>query len=176
MDVEKKIVLGILKKERLSSGLLMIGNNGKLRFEILKPQTNLSILDGKNAWLIENPDEKELPVRVIKSSGDNYKKSQSILMLAFGKGDIDEFFDLDSKSLENNIGSYVFTSKEKSFEVKKLQIFIDTKALVIQAIHYWDNLNNKTELSFKNTEFLNKMSENNFKYTAPKNAEITILK
>ncbi len=173
MDVEKLVTLGVLKKQKKSSGKLHLGENSQIRFEIDKPQKSLNIINEKTAWMIEIPDTPAQKVRVIQATGSAHKKAQSILKIAFGKEDINKFFALESKKLDKDIANYSFINTDKSLEIKKLQIFIHLKNLQIEQISYWDNLNNQTDLFFSNIEFSNNLKNELFEYKAPKDAQIT---
>jgi outer membrane lipoprotein-sorting protein len=180
MKVKRTLLLSVLKKTREYSGVLTLKKPGMLRLELEGQQKSLIVMDGKTIWVVEYPEtEAEGGPKVLISNKSNQLKSQALLSFLLGKGKILTHFKVIERikpTLSNpSEVTYLLLPNENENEIRNLSITIDEQKNLITSISFWDSLNNESRLSFSDTEFSQKIDPTAFKFTVPKNAEVTRL-
>jgi outer membrane lipoprotein-sorting protein len=176
MDVKKSQILSLLERTDVSEGRFYLSGKEKLRLEFDKPVKTVTVLNGKEFWVIEYPPKDvEDKIRVLKSTLGEKSQSQVLVTALLGRGRIHDHFKLDSKKKKD--GNIIFKLKALGSmdEVKNLELTVNEESRLITEVSYEDELENKTRLEFTNVEFDGSVPEKLFTYAIPKGAEVNNL-
>jgi outer membrane lipoprotein carrier protein len=174
--VERKSLQSMLGRTKTSEGKMSLSQSGKFWWKIEKPQNTLLVFDGSFAWNEEKVSE-DLGggIKVAKSKHFKASPAYKVLQVLMGKGSLTELFTPLKTSREADYVELQLTPKKKDWNISVLHIKINEKDLNLKSISYFDDLENKTELTFSSPEYHKKEDQKKFNYTPPKNAEITEL-
>lgn len=174
MDVVKITRLKLLGKERTSEGQILVKKTGRLRWDTSKPNKALVLLDGKTIWLVDYPIDPEDKITVLKAANPKKSQPQTVVAFLLGRGHISKNYSVEGKpKLENGVASYKLKSKRSETQLKNLFIRISENDKTITHMIFEDNLDNETELNFKNIEFNLPVEDKQFVFKPPKNADVT---
>jgi outer membrane lipoprotein carrier protein len=178
MDVTKTITLKLLQKEKHSQGNIKIKHGGKLRWETTEPDHTLVVVNPKAVWLVDYPADEDQKVSIIKASHPKKSQPQAIVAFLLGEGRISDSFSVIHE-IDEAAASGIVKIELKPTDVEGqfhwLRLIVDKKNKNIQKVLFEDIVGNITELDFKNIEFNFPVDEKIFKFTPPKNAEVTII-
>lgn len=176
ISISKELRLKALEKTKADQGKLYLANKGRFRLELNGPPKSIAILNSKKGWLVDYPDPDfggKLQVLVSKSS--KLQKSQDMIRLIMGEGDLKKYFFQKSKKLEGKNAIYFFKAATKDFDFTDLEIHINIVKKEISSIVYFDQLENKTSYIFEKTNFDASIDDSLFDYQIPKDAEVTVI-
>lgn len=167
--VTKTVEQEMLGEKKVSKGEFYF-SKGKMRLEIVEPESSTLVYDGKIIWVESRFDENTIEVSKIQSR--ELKKTDSLLAALFDKKNILKTFkSLDMKE-NNGIKTFAFEPKDKKkTEVQHLELAIEDKNLL--RVTYKDNIENTVTLEFKNFKE-GSISKNKFSYKPPKGANISV--
>ncbi|OFZ19361.1 MAG: hypothetical protein A2Z20_01880 [Bdellovibrionales bacterium RBG_16_40_8] len=176
IKVSKIVTLALLDEKKESEGMLFF-SKGKMRLSIEKPEEYLIIMGKNEIWVI-TPTAKELGGRtqVMKiRSPELSKQAKSPLAALLGRPEAWDNLKLNSESATN--GSVKFNLEPKvgaDFgDIVSVNLEISQTEKTLLNLSYKDELDNETEYKFKSTNFKAKITEDFFKYSPPKDADIT---
>jgi chaperone LolA len=178
MAVNKTDKLSALEQTKSSEGSLQM-KKGLLRMDLTSSESDkeksLVVVDGKNLWLVSPPvkDAKNSKTQVAKTKLANKKAKSHLLLQILTDGGVFRFFQVD-KSVEQDDMVVYFLKPEKSMqEIQKAQVLVDKTKQVIAQFKYWDAMENETIYQFTNVEFDKSIKDSVFKYTPPKDAQVS---
>ncbi len=172
MVVDKNVTMSLLGEKKSSSGTLYLSSN-KMRYQISKPEQHLIVMNDDSIW-IENRLPKKLGGKIqvthlkSKSSQDQVK---GFLTAFFGNKNIKD--DMDFTPVNDDTFKIQFKKKNKMTDIKSAKIAIDKKKETIKFLEYTNKLNNVTRHTFSEVNFKKDKKTSKFKYSPPKNAEVT---
>lgn len=175
--IKKTVVQEAMGTETIGEGQFYF-SKGKLRMDLVTPEKTILVYDGLTVWFesrIESADGKGETVQVTKMKTNKLKRTDSLMATLFEEKDISKTFKfVGSKPVKvDKDGVKVFDFKpikKDSTEVQFLQIGI--KGGNIEHITYRDQVENVVKFEFTNM-IKGAIVAEKFKYTPPKNAEIT---
>jgi outer membrane lipoprotein carrier protein len=175
MDLTKVIKQDLLKQERRTSGHLLV-SKGRLRMTIDPPEQSLMVVDKRNIWIVNYPapEFKDAALQVIKASAETKKgRSQSLIGL-LARGNLLKYFSVVNVRSEAN-GDKVFFLQPlaHSVEFTRAQVTLSPEEN-LKALHFWDEIGNETDYEFSKIVVGAKVSDKDFKYTPPANADVTV--
>jgi outer membrane lipoprotein carrier protein len=171
----KTVKLEMLERTKTYKGEIFIGGQGRFRMETVTPQKSLVIVDQKGVWVVDYPSDPEFDntIRVLRSTSVKNLKSQALVSFLLGSGSLLKHYKIRQTSISGDVATFRMEPKSKDVEIKKMTIAINKKDKEILSITYWDNLDNEVKLAFSEQKFDVNIPNNKFKYTPPKNAEVT---
>lgn len=174
MDVERINVYPNLGKESKSKGKMHF-SKGKLRIDITEPNPSHLVIGNKVIWYSEKSDFEENKWVVVKVAKEKAKSTQAFFNLLFGDTGVTKKLELIGNNKVKDFESYILKPKNSAEfpGVTKLAIIFNQKTKEIMFLKYWDNLENETSYELTNIEKKNKSDKSLFKYTPPKNSDVT---
>lgn len=155
-------------RAEIEEGKLLIGKNGKMRWEYSAPKGKLAISDGRTVWLyvadekrayrLKVPPQKYLPVPVRLLLGKTLPSK--------------EFFCADATS-ESGTVTIELGFKEKNVGCRRLKVAVSEKDKSIAGISYVDEFDNRVEFSFSGGKKGGKVNPAVFSFTPPPGTRIT---
>jgi outer membrane lipoprotein carrier protein len=176
ISVQKILKLKLLNREKISKGKIELLPPGRLRLELVDEQKTIFLIDGKRVWLIEFADQTDKnPVGISSSKNPKQIQSQALAGFLLGKGELLKKFTLDSYVEETGNFTAQLTErgalKSAPSSTVKVQGSIASKQL--SKVEITDEIENVTSYELSETQFNQKLPASRFKYTPPKNAEVT---
>lgn len=173
--LEKEITLGMLGSTKKSEGEIWL-NDGQMRLEIHKPEISKIIADKKYLWIESTPPEEfeGSKIQVLRASlKSKQARSQGLIQL-LTQGGVLKYFRVSGIQKGKGQTTFFLQPDKQSVEFKRAQIVVSSKGLKIEKLKYWDQLDNETTYTFKNTEFNKKIDKDKFAYKPPKDAELIV--
>jgi outer membrane lipoprotein carrier protein len=150
--------------------------SGLFRWENQEPEKTLLVYDGTTIWNEQSPPvEFPGPVQVAKAKLDKKNKAQILVSSLLGSGSLFENFKILKESKEGNEWTYQLAPKTADVNMKDLQLKINKSDKEVSEISYSDDVGNQTSMKFSKIEFMKQKDKNLFKYTPPKDAQVTNL-
>lgn len=175
MDVKKQVRSEVLGKETDYTGVIYLSKN-KFRWNTTKPERSEVIFDGETIWSIQfPPEELPGPVQVAKSKLSKNSKRQIFISTLFAENGIDKNFKISKQEKNGDLVQFYLLPLSKELGVQALNVTANVKSKKITALFFEDDLGNKTQLNFENIEFFTKPAKEIFKYSPPKDAQVTNL-
>jgi outer membrane lipoprotein-sorting protein len=176
MAVDKS-VKGMLGDIRNAKGQLTL-SKGRLRMELSSEGTDdksMLVVNKKTFWAVTFPSHefKEAKIQVVTGSTATKKgRSQSILGL-LTQGGFLKFFEVTGVQKEADGDLLYFLQPEKQAgEFKRAQLKISSDGKEIHELHYWDELDNETKMTFKAIKFGKKLEDAMFSYAPPSDSDV----
>jgi outer membrane lipoprotein-sorting protein len=186
MDMQKT-TSGELIPEKKSTGTILI-SKGRMRMEIAPPNQALIVINKKEIWIANSPpaEFKDAAVQVAKLKADSKSaQSQNFLGLLMGGG-FSKYFKI--VSVQAQVGEsqaeqasmkaelkFFLSPLKSSFDVTRAELLLSQDQKSVKELIYWDERNNETHFEFSHVTFGPKVSDEKFKYTPPKNAEVSVM-
>ncbi len=140
-----------------SQGRMALKRPGLFRWETVRPNQQLIIADGKTIWIYDKDLEQ------ITKQKQNSLANTPGLLLSDSVSHLLTRFSIEA----TNNNTFKLTPRSKEALFQSVQLVFDHK-LLKQMILY-DNLGQITQISFSNTQANRTLSENLFRFRAPKN-------
>ncbi|MDC0980094.1 outer-membrane lipoprotein carrier protein LolA [Bdellovibrionales bacterium] len=171
MSLRKRVYLALMEDEKTVEGQALL-SKGRLRLELKRPDHSLLVISPETLW-IESRFNGDIQVSKVSMSGKNRRKG--LIGIFFDQESIWDGYRLVGVKTKKNSVEYVLkpTKKNRRPEAKKIKISIDRKAGVVDALTYWDDLDNRTAFLFKDVKFDIKPTADKFKYVPPKGVDVT---
>lgn len=172
----KQEVSNILDQTTTSEGKIWL-SKGKMKIRFDKPEQVDVVFDGQWLWQAQKaPEDFGGQWQVIKMKTNDLKKSNAGVALIFDKGSVEAKFKVLEVKQKNNEISYWLQPKDlKNSALKKILVVIDKNSKKVTHLKLEDQAETVTKLNFSETTFGAEVSDNMFKYTPPKGAEVTTL-
>ena len=173
-QVQKTVILKVLQRKTVHTGRLRMKKPGKLRMDFESPAKSILLINADGTWHTQYPDTPEFDnkIRVVKTKAKS--TLQAVLFSILEDGEIIKYFNLLKASLskagKNSSHTFKLTSKE-GIDIHQLEIEIDA-LFFITRVTYWDQLENKTVLEFRQFSINQDINNNVFQFKKPPKAEI----
>jgi outer membrane lipoprotein-sorting protein len=177
MDVERKLVMGLLGKEKNAKGSIVL-SKGKMRMELATPEKSIVVIDGKNLWVADYPpaEFKNAAVQVLKGQVNAKKAAnQSFVGLLTRGGLLKEFMVTGSSRDDKKRITFFLSPKKENGDFKRAQIVLAEDNKTIEELRYWDDRDNATTMTFSNVKFNAPVSVKTFEFKPPENSDITTI-
>lgn len=178
MDVNKTDKLAALEQTKNAEGTLQM-KKGMFRLELessdAQKEKSMVIVDGKNLWYVTPPlkDVKNSKTQVAKTVLVDKKTKPNAFLRILTEGGVFRFFDVSKSVEQDDMVIYFLSPNKQNKELQKAQILVNKEKQVIAQMKYWDAMENETIYQFTNIEFDKKIKDETFKYTPPKDAQIS---
>ena len=172
MDVERENTYSLLEKKETAKGKMYF-SKGKLRLNMEEPKPSHLVIGDKVIWFAEKYENEWVVVKVAK---DKAKQAQAFFNLLFGDVGVTKKLDLIGNNVVKDFESYILKPKKSSDfpGISKLAIIFHQDTKEILMLQYWDDLENKTSYELTNVVKKDKSDKSLFKYTPPKNSDVTV--
>jgi outer membrane lipoprotein carrier protein len=177
MDVERKLVIGLLGKEKNAKGTLTLAK-GKMRLELAQPEKSIVVVNGQSLWVADYPpaEFKNAAVQVLKGTISSKKgASQSFASLLTRGALLKEFSVTGTQQDEQKRTIFFLQPKNQTSEFKRAQLVASADGKTISELRYWDERDNATTMIFTNVEFDKPVAPKTFDFTPPENADVTTI-
>ncbi|MCH2533167.1 MAG: outer membrane lipoprotein carrier protein LolA [Bdellovibrionales bacterium] len=175
MDVERENTYSLLDKTETSKGKMYF-SKGQLRLNMHDPKPSHLVIGEDVIWFAEKSDFEKDKWVVVKVAKDKAKRAQAFFNLLFGNTGVTKKLELIGNNKVKDFESYILKPKNASEfpGVTKLAIIFHQKTKEVMFLQYWDDLENKTSYELTNIERKEKSDKSLFKYTPPKNSDVTV--
>jgi len=176
MSVRKVLTLKLLDQKKEYQGRMILKRPGRLLLEFAKPERSVAAINPKSFVLIQYPvDDFDSTVRVTRSQDMKRIQSQHMMAVLMGRGSILKEFRVERETKGKGFVEYGLRPKKKNHDVRELGVRIARLEgqVVIEALSFVDQLENKTELFFEKIEFNVEVQNKVFQPEIPKGAEVT---
>lgn len=175
MDITKKVKSELLGTEKTQNGKMYFSKE-KFRITFFEPKKEMVVYDGKTLWTEQaiGSDAKE-KFQIGRLQITTKNKSQILISALFDNKFFAKNFQRTSTAKRGAILIYTYKALSPDLNISNLSIEVNESEKSIVKISYEDDLNNLTELLFSNVLFMIEKQPSLFKYTPPKNAEVTNL-
>ena len=172
--IEKTVDMPTLNEKKVSPGRLFF-LKGLFRLEMGDEENTTVVLDGETLWVATHaPEEFGGKWQVMRSAATNLKKANSLLAMLFGDDRLLDQMNLIRVQKKDGLQIYQLTPKKAAgLEIKDLEIAFKGQSELLQSVRYGDDLGNQTTYIFKSSDLKSSIKRDKFKYTPPKNAEVT---
>ncbi len=177
MDIERKLVIGLLGKEKNAKGSLLL-SKGKMRMELATPEKSVVVIDGKTLWVADYPpaEFKNAAVQVLKGKITSKKAANQSFVSVLSRGGLLKEFQVTGSMRDDKQRTVLFlTPKKESAEFTRAQLVLAEDNATIAELRYWDDRDNATTMTFSNVKFDVPVSKKTFEFTPPENADITLI-
>jgi outer membrane lipoprotein-sorting protein len=177
MDIDRKLVIGLLGKEKNAKGTLIL-SKGKMRMELATPEKSIVVIDGKTLWVADYPaaEFKNAAVQVLKGKIDSKKAANQTFVGALSRGGLPKEFQATGSMRDEKQRTVLFlTPRKQNGEFKRAQLVLAEDNMTIAELRYWDDRDNATTMTFSNVKFDVPVSKKTFEFAPPENADITTI-
>lgn len=174
MDVEKKLILGLLNEKRDSKGRLFV-SMGRMRMELEGSEKTLLIVNLKKLWAVTYPpaEFKDAALQVITGAVDSKKGQTHAMIGLLAQGGLLKFFQpTGMQKKETGEALYFLQPVKAQTDFKRMQLTLSKDGKSIAELRYWDERDNESHFSFSNVEFGKKLDDKLFIFTPPANADV----
>ncbi len=145
---------------QVTQGEMTLERPGKFRWQINKPDKQLLISDGKQLWVYDQ-DLEQVIIQPV-----NQRLDETPALLLAGKVEsIQQFF-----TVSRDGQWYELKARDKEGLVNKVLLLFENNT--IKEMQIFDNLGQRTHITFSNIKTNLKLPENYFKFTPPKGVEV----
>jgi outer membrane lipoprotein carrier protein len=174
-ELKKSVKLSLLKKETVSEGTISLKKGGYLRLDLEKPQKQILLVTPKDVWSVDYPVEGlDDKIRAAHLKRQRNKKADVFIFSLLGEEKLLRQFERRSQSARNGITTYELFPKSDLEDISKVAVSINKEYEIVE-IRWWDALENETAFGMKELKFGTKLPNSTFKFTPPKDAEVTEL-
>lgn len=147
-------------------GTMALKRPGKFRWEILKPNKQLILADGKNLWIYDVDLEQATKKKI------NYAETSSPAMLLSGSREVlEKVFLVEKLSSPNSLEiTFKLTPKSQNAMYNAVFLYFNSGKLVKMKI--LDNLDQSSTLQFKNTEVNTALPISLFEFQLPRGVDL----
>lgn len=145
---------------QITEGEMMLQRPGKFRWEITKPDQQELISNGETLWIYD----KDLEQVIIQRLSQRLDETPALL-LAGKVESIQQFFNVSQTG-----NWYELKAKDTEGLVDKVRLQFDKNA--IKEMQIFDNLGQRTDISFTQIKTNPKFSANYFTFTPPKGVDV----
>ena len=155
-------------KDAATKGSMALERPGKFRWEILNPNKQLIVINGKNLWVYD------IDLAQVTKRKVNYKNPGNPAMLLSGSTKaLKEIFKITK--LKKPTEGVVFELRPKKEDTtgsnyKWIRICFVVRGL--KSMRILDNFDQQTEIQFSNVVFNSKISQDKFKFVVPKKVDV----
>lgn len=176
MNVVKKIRIELLDREKKSEGAIKIKTGGLFKWEVERPERSMILLTPNAVWVVDYPIDDQDKLSVLKTKKPKKNQSPAVVAFLVGQGSLLKNFKImGTKKIGDDVDMFQLLARKKEEAVQKLNLFLNHKEMQIDKISFLDSLGNQTTLEFKNINFLAVFDDSEFKFTPPKNADVSII-
>jgi outer membrane lipoprotein carrier protein len=147
-----------------SSGSLVIKKPGKFHWEYQKPNAQTIVSDGTRIWLYD-PELDQVTIRRAELSING-----TPAVLLSGQGSWRDSFEVEHVEQRDQMWVINLVPKKADTDFKRVQMALKNDQLM--AMSLTDKLGQSTVLDFKQFKRNAAVSESQFKFTPPKNADV----
>jgi len=144
-----------------SVGTMALLKPNQFRWEILKPNQQLIIADGKKLWVYDI-DLEQVTVEPIEKAF-----AGTPMMFLSGSSDVLKNYDIQAS--QNKYTLIPHNKNHPDTQFQKIEIFFENNQLI--AMHLFDTLEQGTELLFENIRIKLKPSKQLFKFKTPEGVD-----
>jgi len=163
----QKSYLKIMGQTQEAQGEVLIQKPGMMKWDYAAPDRQILISNQEALWLYL-PEEKQATRMKID---DVYSSNTPALFLA-GKGRLTEAFNVGQVLDKGATLQLVLFPKDAAHNVDHLDLIVDKKNYQILGSSVYDKLGNKTEMHFSEIEINPEISEDAFRFQAPRGVEV----
>lgn len=150
---------------QITQGEMTLQRPGKFRWQINKPDQQLLISDGKQLWIYDK-DLEQVIVQPV-----NQRLDETPALLLAGKVEsIQQFFNVTQFSSTKPGQWYELKSLDQEGLVDKVILNFDNNT--IQSMQIFDNLGQRTHITFSQIKTNPKLPSNYFTFTPPQGVEV----
>lgn len=175
--VKRSIYSALLEEKKSNKGDLLL-SYGKMKLTLGEPDPSLVVMTKDIIW-ISSPKPKEFGgnfqvIKILSSTISKQDKSPIAFLLGQASA-LDRFKFKKEVAHDETLEIELVPKKDFiNSEVVTMKLFLNLKLKLIDKIIFSDDLENETTYEFEDTEFDKKIAEDEFNYTPPKGAEVTI--
>lgn len=139
---------------------------GKFRWEILKPNKQLILADGKNLWIYDADLEQ-----VTKKKIDYAENSSPAMLLSGSREALEEVFLVEKVAVSNS-SEAVFKLTPKSPNAMYSAVFLYFNSDKLVRMKILDNLGQTSTLQFKNAAINTVLPSSLFQFKVPRGVDL----
>lgn len=145
----------------LLSGKIVLMRPGQFRWEVIAPEKQLIVSDGKAVWIYD----EDLQQVLIQPVNKRLDETPALLLTGEAKS-LQQFFDIQQK----NKNTYELISRDEEGMLKKVELIFKDDA--IASMRIWDGLGQQTYITFKNVVINPRISTDIFTFTPPPGVDV----
>jgi outer membrane lipoprotein carrier protein len=149
---------------QITKGEMTLQRPGKFRWQIEEPENQILVSDGKTLWIYDVDLEQVIVQRLSQRLDET-----PALLLAGKVESIQEFFTVTQLNQKGGTW-YELKSRDQEGLVSKVILNFDNN--VIKEMQIFDNLGQRTDISFTNIKSNIRLSDTYFTFTPPKGVEV----
>lgn len=143
------------------TGKIILQRPGKFRWEVLPPEKQLIISDGKVVWIYD----EDLAQVLIQSVNQRLDETPALLLTGKAKS-LNQFFDIQEK----NPNVYELISRDSEGMLRKVELIF--KGDTITQMRLWDGLDQQTVISFENVIVNPRINTDIFTFVPPPGTDV----
>ena len=159
--------LKILGQSQKAEGSVSIQKPGKMKWDYKAPDRQVLVSNNQGLWLYL-PDEKQ----VTKMKPQSIYSSNTPALFLAGRGKLTESFTIGKVTEKNERYVVELIPRDKAQNLSKMVLLADKKNYQIVGSQVYDNLGNKTEMMFSNTQTNPRLESKLFQFKVPKGVEL----
>ena len=163
-DFTQEVLDTNLKQVKQSKGTLTIKRPGRFRWDYLKPNPEIIVADGKRLWLYD----VDLQQVTVKPLNDTLAASPAVLLS--GSNDVEKSFSVEDQGEKDGLAWVDLKPKVKDTDFEDVKLAF--KGEDVSVMELKDNLGNTTRISFDRVQRNLDISDEAFKFTPPKGADV----
>lgn len=150
---------------QITAGEMTLERPGKFRWQINKPDQQLLISDGKKLWIYD----KDLEQVIVQPVNERLDETPALLLA--GKVDsIQQFFTVAKVTDKQGMDWYELKAKDQEGLVSKVMLHFENNT--IKEMQIFDNLGQRTDISFSNIKTNIRLADDYFTFVPPKGVEV----
>ena len=158
--------------ERKYTGKIFL-SSGLVKIENLEPDKSTMIFDGKALWNIQPASEDfPGPPQVSRSKVEKTNKAQLFFVNLLSKDPLSKSFKILTEKKDGDFTAYELEPLDKSLNIKKVTLKIQTKKKEIAELTYEDDIENSTQMNFSDVALKKNRPSKLFQYTPPKDVQV----
>ena len=173
MAVEKVVKSDLLGKETKYLGKIHMAE-GLFRWKNQMPEESLLIFDGSTIWNVQYPTaEFPGPLQVTKAKVSKKNRSQLLVGSLFGKEPLSKQIKIIKQSPLGHDTLFEAKPLAQDLSITAMTLIVDSEKKTLKTLSYLDDVGNLTTLNFSQIQFKTKKYKSLFKYSPPKDAQVT---
>jgi outer membrane lipoprotein carrier protein len=156
---------GLLGREIVERGVVMVKRPGRMRWEYKDPETKLFVSDGKTFYFYVPADRQ-----VVVSEQDE-KRSLAARLLSGKGGLLDEFSASLEEPLEEGVLRLLLVPRQEQAELERAFVDVEPRGR-IRSILLEDLQGNRTRFRFENVRENTGLAERLFRFEVPAGVEV----
>jgi len=163
-DFTQVVLDSNLKQVKQSTGTLSIKRPDRFRWDYAKPNPEVIVADGKRLWLYD----VELQQVTVKPLNDTLAASPAVLLS--GSNDVEKSFSVEDLGAKDGLEWVNLVPKVKDTDFENVRLGFKGDDVAVMELK--DNLGNLTRITFSNLQRNVPVSDDVFKFTPPKGADV----